>query len=59
MVFHPIAVPKEQRRYYPDTNSWRKYVFDIEAKGQGQGHIAVMNVCETLSYGDTPMCQIW
>ena len=28
-----------------------KYNFDIEVKGQG--HTEVMNVCDTLSHGDT------
>ena len=30
-----VSLIKEQRRSCPDTNSWRKYNFDTEAKGQG------------------------
>ena len=35
----------------------KAYKFDLEVKGQHR--IGIMNVCDTLSYGDTPMCQIW
>ena len=32
-------------------------IFDIEATGQV--HKEVTNVCDTSSYGDTVVCQIW
>ena len=28
-------------------------------KAKGQGHTDAMNVCGTLSHGETLMCQIW
>ena len=31
--------------------------FDIEVKGQRR--IGIMNVRDTSSHGNTPMCQIW
>ena len=31
--------------------------FDIKVKSQG--HIEVMNACDTLSHSDTLICQIW
>ena len=33
------------------------YKFDLEVKVEGR--ILIMNVRDTLSYGDTLMCQIW
>ena len=33
------------------------YKFDFEVKGQGC--IRIINVLDTSSYGDGPMCQIW
>ena len=35
----------------------KPYKFDLEVKVQGCTWI--MNVHDTSSYGDTPMCQIW
>ena len=35
----------------------KPYKFDLEVKVQGR--IWIMNVLDTSSYGDTPMCQIW
>ena len=39
------------------TDMTKAYKFDLEVKVQGR--IWIMNVCDTLSHGDTPMCQIW
>ena len=59
MVLHPYAkiwyaYVKEQD-ILPDSNSWGKYNFDIEVKGQG--HTEFMNVCHTSYHGDTLTCQ--
>ena len=35
----------------------KPYKFDLDVKGQG--HIRIMNVLDTSSQGDRPMCQIW
>ena len=35
----------------------KPYIFDPEVKGQH--HIRIMNVLDTSSRGDRPMCQIW
>ena len=35
----------------------KHYKFDLEVKSQRC--IEIMNVCDTLSHGDTPICQIW
>ena len=39
----------------PDSNSWWKYDFDIEVKGQG--HTDFMNVRDTSYHDDTLTCQ--
>lgn len=41
----------------PKDKIMTKNNFDIEAKDHG--HTDVMNVCDTLSHGDTRLCQIW
>ena len=35
----------------------KPYKFDLEVKVQGR--IWIMNVRDTSSHGDTPMCKIW
>ena len=35
----------------------KTFIFDIKVKDQG--HIEVMNVCNTLLYGIIAMCLIW
>ena len=35
----------------------KAYKFDLEVKGQHR--IGILNIHNTSSYGDTPMCQIW
>ena len=35
----------------------KNYKFDLEVKSQRC--IEIMNVCDTLSHVDTPICQIW
>ena len=35
----------------------KSYKFDLEVKGQHR--IRIMNVLDTFSHGDRPMCQIW
>ena len=39
----------------------KKYGLDITChlEVKVQGRIWIMNVRDTLSYGDTPICQIW
>ena len=47
---------KEPRRSCSYTNTWRKYNYDIENKGQD--HTEVMNIGNTSSYGDkNSLCQ--
>ena len=47
-----------KKRYGPDTKRCQKpYKFDLEVKVQGR--MWIMNVRDTSSHGDTPMCQIW
>ena len=49
---------KGQKRRGLNTKSCHKpFKFDLEVKGQG--HIRIMNVLDTFSHGDRPMCQIW
>ena len=49
---------KGQKRCGPNTEACHKtYRFDLEVKGQRQ--IRIMNVRDTFSYGERPMCQIW
>ena len=49
---------KGQKRIGLNTKSCHKpYKFDLEVKGQG--HIRIMNVLDTSSLDDRPMCQIW
>ena len=44
--------------YVSDTKTCKKpYKFDLKVKIQGP--IWTMNVRDTSSHGDTPMCQIW
>ena len=38
-------------------NDKKTYIFDIEVIGQD--HTYALNVWNTLSHGDTAMCQIW
>ena len=33
--------------------------FKVDLGVKGQGRIWIMNVRDTSSHGDTPMCQIW
>ena len=41
-----------------NTKSCQKpYKFDLKVKGQH--HIRIMNVLDTSSHCDRPMCQIW
>ena len=48
----------KKNRYGPDTKSCQKpYKFDLAVKVRGR--IWIMNVRDTSSNGDTPMCQIW
>ena len=64
-IFMPIkasceiwyAYIKEQRLTCPQTNSWKKYNFDIKANCQG--HSEGVDVRDRLSHGDTLMCKIW
>ena len=35
----------------------KPYKFDLEVKGQRP--VGIMNVLDTSSHGDLPMCQIW
>ena len=49
---------KGQKSLVLNTKSCHKpYKFDLEVKGQGR--IRVMNVLDTSSHGDRPMCQLW
>ena len=49
---------QQKKNYGPDTKTCQKpYKFDLEVKVLGC--IWIMNVRDTLSHGDTPMCQIW
>ena len=48
---------KKHKQSCPYQISWKNINFYIEAKGHS--HTEVMNVCDTLSYSDTLMCQIW
>ena len=49
---------KGQKRWGLNKKSCHKpYKFDLKVKGQG--HIRIMNVLDTSSLGDRPMCQIW
>ena len=63
MVIHPCAkygrpMSNQKKNYEPDTKSFQKpYKFDLEVNVQGR--IWIMNLNNTLSYGDTPMGQIW
>ena len=35
----------------------KTYIFDLEVKGQG--HTKVINMHDTSSHSDTPICYIW
>ena len=48
---------KAYRSYRSDMKAWQKSKFDLEIKVQGR--IWIMNVRDTSSHRDTPMCQIW
>ena len=48
----------ELKSYGQDTKKCQKlYKFDLEVKVQGR--MWIMNVCNTSSHCDSPMCQIW
>ena len=54
-IWHAKVNPKIS--YGPDTKTCQKpYKFDLQVKVQGR--IWIMNVRDTSSHGDTPMCQI-
>ena len=64
MVIHSCAkhsmttVSKRKKSCGLNTKSCHKsYKFDLEVKGQL--HIKIMNVFETSSNGDIPMCHMW
>ena len=62
MAIHPCAkfgvpVSKSKDHLAKTQKHGENLILNIEAKGQGQTE--VMNVCDTLSYGDILMCQIW
>ena len=46
-----IPIMSKSKYILPDSNSRRKYYFDIEVKGQG--HTEFINVSDTLYHGDT------
>ena len=51
----PMSIKKS---YGPDTKTCQKpYKFDLKVKVQRR--IWIMNVRDTSSHSDTPMCQIW
>ena len=53
-----LANFKPIRSYEPNTKTCQKlYKFDPEVKGQRL--IVIINVRDTSSHGDIPMCQIW
>ena len=62
MEIHPSSkygkpISNSPESYGPDMKTCQKpYKFDLEVKVQGR--ILIMNVHDTSSYGDTPMCQI-
>ena len=61
-MIHPYAKYVKpmsiQKSYGPDTKTCQKpYKFDLEVKVQGR--VWFMNVRDTSSHGDTPICQTW
>ena len=47
-----------KNNYGPDTKTCQKpYKFDLDVKVQG--HTWIMDIRDTSSHGDTPMCLIW
>ena len=50
-----VCLMLKSKDILPDSNSWWKYNFDIEVKGQG--HTEFINVRDTLYHGDTLTCQ--
>ena len=46
----------EDKRLWSEHEAMSKTYFDLDVIGQGR--IGIMNVRDTLSYGDTPMRQI-
>ena len=63
IVIHPCAkygkpMSNQKKSYGLDTKTCQKpYKFYSKVKVQGRSWI--MNVRNTSSHGDTPMCQIW
>ena len=53
-----VSKCQSPKNYGPDTKTCQKaYKFDLKVKGQHR--MGIMNVHDTLSYSETPMCQIW
>ena len=53
-----LANVKEEKSYGPDKKTRKKpFKFDLEVKGQRR--ICIINVRDTSSHGDRPICQIW
>ena len=50
-----VCLYQKAKKILPDSNSWWKYNFHIDVKGQG--HTEVMNACDTSYHGDTLTCQ--
>ena len=55
MVSHCQSKKMLQVRF--EDMSKKTFNFNLEVKGQRR--IGIMNVRDTLSHGDGPMCQIW
>ena len=55
---HDMPIFKANGNYGSDTKPCGKkpYKFDLESKGKD--HIGFMNIRDTLSHGNTPMCQV-
>ena len=55
---HDMPIFKANGNYGSDTKPCEKtYKFDLA--GKGKDHIGFMNIRDTLSPGNTPMCQVW
>ena len=55
-MHNKVWLCQRTRKVRPE-QSLKPYKFDIEV--EGQGHIRIMNVLDTSSLGDRPICQIW